>query len=80
LRAVSKLPDEGIAALTELRIEPDAGCRLSALLDQQQAGELTDLERAEVAALMREYEIGLLRQSQTMAEALRRGLRPRLSP
>ena len=61
-------------------MEPEADYRLSALLDQQQARELTDLERAELAVLMREYEINLLRRSQAMAEAVRRGLRPRLSP
>ena len=78
LRAISKMPDEEIVSLTELRMEPDADLRLSALLDRQQAGELTELERAELAVLMREYEIGLLRQSQAMAEAVRRGLQPPL--
>jgi hypothetical protein len=80
LRAISKLPDEEIVALTELRMEPEADRRLSAVLDRQQAGELTELERAELAALMRDYEIGLFRQSQGMAEAARRGLRPPLEP
>jgi hypothetical protein len=80
LRAISKLPDEEIVSLTELRMEPDADLRLSALLDRQQAGELTELERAELAALMRDYDISLLRQSQAMAEAVRRGLRPPLEP
>jgi hypothetical protein len=80
LRAISSLPDEQVIGLTDLRMEPEADRRLSALLDRQQAGRLTELERAELAALMRDYEIGLLRQSQGMAEAVRRGLRPQLTP
>lgn len=80
LRAISKLPDQEIVAMTELRMEADADLRLSALLDRQQAGELTDLEGAELAALMRTYEMGLLRQSQALVEAVSRGLRPPLEP
>jgi hypothetical protein len=80
LRGISRLPDEEIAALTELRMDLEADLRLSRLLDRQQAAELTDLEHAELAALMRDYEIGLLRQSQAMGEAVRRGLRPPLKP
>lgn len=80
LRAISKLPNEEIVALTELRMESETDRRLSELLDRQQAGELTDLERAELAALMRAYEMGLLRQSQALVEAVRRGLTPPLEP
>jgi hypothetical protein len=80
LRAISKLPDDEIVALTELQMEPDADHRLSALLERQQAGRLTEMERAELAALMRDYEIGLLRQSHGLVEAVRRGLRPPLEP
>jgi hypothetical protein len=80
LQGISNLPDEEVAALTNLRMEPEADRRLSSLLSRQQAGQLTDLERAELAALMREYEVALLRQSQAMAEAVRRGLRPPLNP
>lgn len=80
LRAISKLPDQEIVALSELRMESETDRRLSELLDRQQAGELTDLERAELAALMKAYEMGLLRQSQALVEAVSRGLRPPLDP
>jgi hypothetical protein len=80
MQAMSNLPDEEVAALTDLRMEPEADRRLSALLSRQQADQLPDLERAELAALMREYEVALVRESQAMAEAVRRGLRPPLSP
>lgn len=77
---ISKLPDHEVLTLTELRMEPEADRRLSKLLERQQAGDLGDLERAELAALMRSYEMGLLRQSQALAEAVRRGLIPPLTP
>src|SRR5215471_8531880 len=80
LRAISKLPGGEIVSLTESRMEPEADVRLSALLRRQQAGDLSESERAELASLMRDYEIGLLRQSQAMVEAVRRGLRPPLEP
>ena len=80
LQTISKLSDEEIIALTHLRMEPEADRRLSALLDRQQAGKLTEMERAELAALMRCYEIDLLRQSRSLAEAVHRGLRPPLDP
>lgn len=80
LQGISKLPDRAVLALTELRMESEADRRLSELLEQQQGGDLGDLERAELAALMRSYEMGLLRQSQALVEAVRRGLIPPLTP
>jgi hypothetical protein len=80
LQGISKLPDRAVLALTKLRMEPEADRRLSELLEQQQRGDLGDLERAELAALMRNYEIGLLRQSQALVEAVRRALIPPLTP
>jgi hypothetical protein len=80
LKGISKLPDCEILALAEMRMEPDADRRLSELLKQQQDGTLSDLERAELAALMKSYELGLLRQSQALAEAVQRELIPPLTP
>ena len=80
LQGISKLPDKAVLELTELRMEAEADRRLSELLEQQQEGDLGDLERAELAALMRSYEIGLLRQSQALVEAVRRRLIPPLTP
>lgn len=77
---ISKLPDHEVLTLTNLRMDPEADSRLSVLLGQQQAGSLSDLERVELAALMRTYELGLLRQSHALAEAVRRGLIPPLTP
>ena len=80
IKAISKFSDREVLALTELRMEPGADHRLSELLDRQQAGDLNDRDRAELAALMRIYEIGLIRQSQALAEAVERGLIPPLEP
>lgn len=80
LKGISKLPDREILALTELRMEPEADRRLSERLEEQQAGTLSDLERAELASLMKGYELGLLRQSQALAEGVRRGLIAPLTP
>ena len=49
LQGISKLPDRAVLELTELRMEPEADRRLSELLEQQQRGDLGDLERAELA-------------------------------
>lgn len=80
LKGISKLPDREIIALTELRMDPEADRRLSSLLEEQQAGSLSELESAELAALMKGYELGVLRQSQALAEAVRRGLMAPLTP
>jgi hypothetical protein len=80
LKGIAKLPDRKVLALTKLRMEPAADRRLSELLDRQQAGELDERKGAELAALMRIYEISLLRQSQALAEAVERKLIPPLEP
>ncbi len=80
LNGIAKLPDPEVLALTKLRMEPKADRRLSELLDRQQAGELDDRDGAELAALMRIYELGLLRQSGALAEAVARNLIPPLEP
>jgi hypothetical protein len=80
LHGITKLEDAEILALTELRMQPEADHRLSGLLEQQQDESLDDLQRAELASLMKTYELGLLRQSQALAEAVRRGLITPLTP
>jgi len=76
---LSALSDVEIGALTHLQLEPRDDQRLTVLLDEQQAGELTDPQRAELWTLMQRYQIGLLRKAQALQEAVRRGLRKPLS-
>src|SRR2546426_8457335 len=80
VRPVTELTDEEVLALTELQMDPKQDRRLSLLLDRQQAGELSDTERAELLALMQLYQEGLLRKAQALHEAVRRGLRKPLEP
>ena len=75
---LTKLSDKAILALTQLEMSPDNDSRLSDLLDKQQAGPLSGVERIEMARLMQIYQDGLLRKAQALAEAVRRGLRPSL--
>jgi hypothetical protein len=77
---VETLPDAEILALADLQLPAAQDQRLSDLLDRQQAGTITEPERAELAALFQLYQEGLLRKAQALAEAVRRGLREPLSP
>jgi predicted transcriptional regulator len=80
VRAVEQLSDTEVLELTELQMEPEQDRRLSALLQRQQAGELSDAERPELLALMQYYQEALLRKAQALQEAVRRGLREPLNP
>jgi hypothetical protein len=77
---VETLTDAEILALTVLEMEPAQDRRLSALLEKQQAGTLTEAERSEFAALFQRYQEGLLRKAHALHEAVRRGLREPLVP
>lgn len=79
-QAVTSLSDEDVLALTELQMLPAQDRRLSALLQKQQAQALSDPERAELLALMQVYQEGLLRKTQALREAVRRGVRMPLKP
>ena len=80
VRAVEQLSDTEVLELTELQMEPEQDRRLSALLQRQQAGELSDAERPELLALMQYYQEALLRKAQALQEAVLRGLREPLKP
>ena len=77
---VRELSDASIRALADSQMEPDLDKRLSVLLGKQQDGELLEVERRELAALMQAYQEGLLRKAQALAEAVRRGLMEPLKP
>jgi hypothetical protein len=71
---ISLLSDADVLALTELQMEPAQDIRLSTLLDRQQAGLLTDLDRSELQLLMQTYQEGLLRKATALSEAVKRKL------
>jgi hypothetical protein len=72
--AIVALSDSDLLALANLQMEPEQDRRLSELLYEQQARDLTDAEVQELQALMDFYQVGLLRKAQAMREAVRRGL------
>ena len=78
--ALETLSDTEVLALSELTLPADQDARLSDLLDAQQAARLSDAERAELTSLLQIYRLGLLRKAQALAEAVRRGFHPPLTP
>jgi hypothetical protein len=80
LPPIETLSDADILALTALELPPAQDRRLSALLNQQQAGSLSDTERGELLTLMQAYQEGLLRKAQALQEAVRHGLREPPAP
>jgi hypothetical protein len=76
---ISLLSDAEVLALTELQMEPSEDIQLSALLDRQQAGILTDIDRSQLQILMQTYQEGLLRKATALSEAVKRKLIKSLS-
>lgn len=74
LETISALSDEEVLALIELQMQPEQDTRLSELLDQQQAGILTEDEHLELQSLMQLYQEGLLRKATALSEAVKRAL------
>jgi hypothetical protein len=77
---VVSLPNEELLVLTKLQMKPAQGQRLSELLKKQRESLLTESERPELLTLAQIYEQFWLRQSEALAEAVRRGLRQPLEP
>jgi hypothetical protein len=80
IRDVASLTDEEVQKLADLQMLPAQDRRLSALLQKQQAQDLSVHERAELLTLIQVYQEGLVRKAQALREAVRRGLRPPLEP
>jgi hypothetical protein len=77
-RPIGSLPDAEILEQSELKMAPAQGNRLSTLLSKQREGELVEDEQRELLALFQLYQRLWLRQSEALAEAVRRGLRSSL--
>lgn len=77
---VASLGDEEVLALADTRLDPVVGQRLSTLLTRQEEALLTEQEQTELMALMQHYQWLWVRQSEALAEAVERGLRPPLRP
>ena len=79
-RPTSELSDAEILTLSQLEMDRAQDRRLNELLGHQQTETLTDTEDRELRALMQVYSGGLMRKTQTLQEAVRRGLREPLDP
>ncbi len=74
-KPISSLSDKRVLALCRTKMKPLQGRRLSRLLKKQREGTLTENERSELLAVMQVYQQLWIRQSEALAEAVRRGLR-----
>ncbi len=77
---VTALSDTEVIALTEVKMSPYQGKRLDELVTKQQEESLAAPEQAELLALMQEYNRLWIRQSEALAEAVRRGLQKPMTP
>lgn len=79
-KPVSKLSDKELLALTRAEMPQHQGQRLSQLLALQQDDALSEQEQTELLSLMQMYQNLWLRQSEALAEAVKRGLRAPMEP
>jgi hypothetical protein len=74
ISSLNSLSDEEIIKLTQLQMASEQDQRLSELLNQQQERDLSTFENRELWSLMQIYQINLLKKSQGLNEAVKRGL------
>jgi hypothetical protein len=78
--SISQLDDASVMALAESQMPADKDERLSDLLYKQREKQLGVEEAAELLALMFMYYSGWWRKTEALVEAVKRGLRPPLTP
>lgn len=72
---VSALSDKEVLELANSKMDADQNQRLGELIARGKSSGLSVTERYELAALMMVYQLGQLRKSEALAEAVARGLR-----
>lgn len=80
MRLMASLSDEDVLALADLRLTPQEDSRLHELLELNSDGRLTPENDRELNDLMKIYDEGMLKKALGWAEAVRRKLRPPISP
>jgi hypothetical protein len=75
LPLVSRLEDAQVLALADSKMDAAQNQRLGELQERGKILGLTLAERYELMALVQIYQMGQLRKSEALAEAVRRGLR-----
>ncbi len=73
------LPDDVVLQMSNMQPSEERQARISLLLERQKESVISAAERTELARLMDEFDGGLLLKTAALVEAVRRGLRPRLS-
>lgn len=73
-RPLAACSDDEVLALAKMKMSAAENKRLSELLGKQREETITPLERNELDAVLRVYQVGNLRKAQGIAEAVRRGL------
>lgn len=71
---ISAFEDAAVITLANSVMDQGLSDRMSALHQKQQTTMLSDQERAELEMLMAIYDVGQLRKTGTLVEAVRRGL------
>ena len=66
--------DSEVLALAKMKMSSAENKQMSELLGKQSAATITPLERNELDALIRVYQVGNLRKAQGISEAFQRGL------
>lgn len=77
---VSSFSDAEVLALANSKMDAFQNQRLGELQQRGKITGLTEAERYELLALLQIYQLGQLRKSEALAEAVQRGLRAPLSP
>jgi len=75
----ANLLDQEVLELANMKMESTQNERLHYLQKKGKESNLTDAERYELLTLLHIYQIGQLRKSEALAEAVRRGLRSPLA-
>lgn len=73
-RPLADCSDAEVLAVANMKMSEKENRRLSELSDKQREGTITPLERNELDVLFRVFQVGNLRKSQAIYEAVQRGL------
>jgi hypothetical protein len=79
LPAVETLSDGDVLALADMKLDRTQNERLGELQSKGKQTALSEVERFELLSLLQIYQLGQLRKSEALAEAVRRSLRSPLS-
>ena len=79
LPAITSLSNEDVLALAEMKLDEAQNRRLGELQTKGKQSALSEVERFELLSLLQIYQLGQLRKSEALAEAVRRGLRSPLA-